>query len=233
MIRMPFRSPPPFSQSSRWERWRVQMRAINPRDPGSWPLVPRLVLCLAVVAAIVGAAWIGLISANSGELQQAQAQEIQLKADYSRKLGQAINLDALRKQREQVLVHVQLLEKQLPGRAEMDALLSDINQAGRGRNLSFELFRPGPVVVRDHYAEQPIALKVSGRYHDVGAFAADIAHLSRIVTLNQLIVLPGRDGQLTLEATAKTFRYLDVDELAAQRKAAVASTPARDAGGRS
>jgi type IV pilus assembly protein PilO len=103
----------------------------------------------------------------------------------------------------------------------MDALLSDINQAGLGRSLQFDFFRPGQVIVREYYAELPIAVKVTGRYHDIGAFTADIANLSRIVTLNNLIIMPGRDaGSLTMDATAKTFRYLDAEEVQAQRKAA-------------
>jgi len=111
------------------------------------------------------------------------------------------------------------LEKQLPSKAEMDALLSDINQAGLGRSLQFELFRPGQVGVKEYYAELPIAVRVSGRFHDIGSFTADIAHLSRIVTLSNLSVVPGREGMLTLDATAKTFRYLDPEEVAAQRTA--------------
>jgi type IV pilus assembly protein PilO len=145
--------------------------------------------------------------------------EVQLRNDYQFKLKKAVNLEPLKKQREQVLYYVNQLEKQLPSKAEMDALLSDINQAGLGRSLQFELFRPGQVVVRDYYAELPIAVRVSGRYHDMGAFASDIAHLSRIVTLNNLALVPLRDGTLTLDATARTFRYLDADEVAAQRKA--------------
>ena len=112
------------------------------------------------------------------------------------------------------------LEKQLPSKAEMDALLSDINQAGLGRSLSFELFRPGNVSVKEYYAELPITLRVTGRFHDVGSFAADVANLSRIVTLNNLSVTPVKDGSLVMDATAKTFRYLDGDEVAAQRKTA-------------
>ena len=112
------------------------------------------------------------------------------------------------------------LEKQLPSKAEMDALLSDINQAGLGRSLQFDLFRPGQVVVKDYYAELPIAVRVTGRYHDLGAFASDIANLSRIVTLNNLTFAPGKEGALVMDATAKTFRYLDSGEVAAQRKAA-------------
>jgi type IV pilus assembly protein PilO len=142
-----------------------------------------------------------------------------LRESYKSKLIKAVNLDALTKQREQVLQYVTQLEKQLPSKAEMDALLSDINQAGLGRSLQFELFRPGQVDVKDYYAELPIAVRVTGRYHDMGAFAADIANLSRIVTLNNLTIVPGKDSALTLDATAKTFRYLAADEISAQRKA--------------
>jgi type IV pilus assembly protein PilO len=115
---------------------------------------------------------------------------------------------------------VSQLEKQLPSKAEMDALLSDINQAGLGRSLQFELFRPGQVLVKEYYAELPIAIKVTGTYHDMGLFAADIANLSRIVTLNNLSLTPvqGREGVLTMDGTAKTFRYLDLNEVAAQQK---------------
>jgi len=126
----------------------------------------------------------------------------------------------LKKQREQVMQYVTQLEKQLPSKAEMDALLSDINQAGLGRSLQFELFRPGQVSVKEYYAELPIAVRVTGNYHDMGAFASDIAHLSRIVTLNNLSIVPGKDGKLVMDTTAKTFRYLDNDEVALQRKTA-------------
>jgi type IV pilus assembly protein PilO len=112
------------------------------------------------------------------------------------------------------------LEKQLPSKAEMDALLSDINQAGLGRSLQFDLFRPGQVAVKEYYAELPITVRVTGRYHDMGSFASDIANLSRIVTLNNLVIVPAKDGSLAMDAVAKTFRYLDVDEVAAQRKVA-------------
>src|SRR6185503_2057562 len=126
--------------------------------------------------------------------ETAQKKEVVLREDYRKKLTQAVNLDALKKQREQVQQYVTQLEKQLPSKAEMDALLSDINQAGLGRSLQFELFRPGQVLVKDYYAELPIAVRVTGRYHDMGAFAADIANLSRIVTLNNLSVAPQKDG---------------------------------------
>ena len=120
----------------------------------------------------------------------------------------------------QVDLYVDRLEKQLPSKAEMGALLSDINQAGAGRGLQFELFKPGQVVVKDYYAEQPIDIKVTGSYHDIGAFASDMANLPRIVTLNNMALTTGKDGMLTLDAVAKTYRYLDADEVNAQRKTA-------------
>jgi type IV pilus assembly protein PilO len=166
------------------------------------------------------ALWFVWLSSSDEELQGERGKEIKLREEYRTKLVKAVNLEALLKQREQVLQYVTQLEKQLPSKAEMDALLSDINQAGVGRSLQFELFRPGQVAVRDYYAELPIQIRVSGRYHDLGFFASDIANLSRIVTLNNLIIAPGKDGSLTLDSTAKTFRYLDPDEVAAQRKAA-------------
>lgn len=201
-----------------------QFRGLNPKEPGQWPLLPKLAAWLAAAAAVVVACWFLLLSTATDELQAERDREPALKQDYISKLGQAVNLGELRKQKLQVQEYVTQLEKQLPGKAEMDALLSDINQAGLGRGLQFELFRPGQVEVKDYYAELPIALKVSGRYNDIGAFAADVANLSRIVTLHNLNITPpsARDasGNLAMEATARTYRYLDEAEVAAQKKAA-------------
>ncbi len=172
-----------------------------------------------MLVAIVVVLWFVWLSGSNDELEAERKKEVALREDYTKKLAQAVNLEVLKKQREQVQQYVTQLEKQLPSKAEMDALLSDINQAGLGRSLSFELFRPGSVSVKEYYAELPIALRVTGRFHDVGAFASDVANLSRIVTLNNIAVTPAKDGVLTMDATAKTFRYLDGDEVAAQRKA--------------
>jgi type IV pilus assembly protein PilO len=202
------------------EKIASQFRGLNPNDPASWPIAPKLLVCLFVMSAIVVALWFVWLTTSADELEAEQKKEIGLREDYRKKLTQAVNLDALRKQREQVQQYVTQLEKQLPSKAEMDALLSDINQAGLGRSLTFDLFRPGQVSVKEYYAELPIAVRVQGRYNDIGAFAADIAHLSRIVTLNNLDVQQTKDGNvLSLDATAKTFRYLDPDEVNAQRKA--------------
>ena len=202
---------------------KAQFVGLNPNDPPSWPSLPRYMLCLAVTAIVVVALWFAWLSASDDELNAERATEVTLKADFSKKLAQAASLDALKKQREQVQQYVTQLEKQLPGKAEMDALLSDINTAGLGRGLQFELFKPGQVVVKDYYAELPILVKVVGKYHDIGAFAADIANLSRIVTLNNLSLTPAKDGTLTMDSTAKTFRYLDTEEVALQRKTAPAA----------
>ncbi len=198
----------------------AQFRGLNPNDPSSWPALPRYALNLLLCVVVVGVLWFVWLSGVDEELTAETAREATLKEEYKKKLAQAVNLDALRKQREQVQQYVTLLEKQLPSKAEMDALLSDVNQAGLGRSLQFELFRPGQVSVKEYYAELPISIRVTGRYHDIGSFAADVANLSRIVTLNNLSVTPFRDGSMTMDATAKTFRYLDPDEVAAQRKTA-------------
>ena len=196
-----------------------QFRGLTLDNVGTWPMVPRVALWLFVVAAFAAGGWFGLWSGQKDQLEQLQAEEVKLKGEYRNKLQQAINLDELRKQREQVSQFVLTLEKQLPSKAEMDALLSDINQAGVGRGLDFELFRPGQTNVKEYYAELPIAVKLGGKYHDLGAFASDIANLPRIVTLNNLSISTAPKGGLPLDATAKTYRYLDPEELAAQRKA--------------
>lgn len=202
------------------DSFKSQFVGLNANDPPSWPAIPRYLLCFAVTVFVVVALWFLWLNTSDEELKAEQAKEVVLREDFTKKLGQAASLDALRKQREQVLQYVTQLEKQLPSKAEMDALLSDINQAGLGRSLQFELFRPGQVSVKEYYAELPIAVRVTGRYHDIGAFAADIANLSRIVTLNNLSIANGKDGNLTMDTTAKTFRYLDSEEVASQRKAA-------------
>ncbi|WP_374011276.1 type 4a pilus biogenesis protein PilO [Massilia sp. Se16.2.3] len=164
---------------------------------------------------------VGYFAYWSGQFEDQErlaTQEATLREEYRSKITQAVNLEALQAQKLQVDQSVERLEKQLPSKAEMAALLSDINQAGVGRGLQFELFRPDQVVVRDYYAELPIAIKLTGSYHDLGAFAADMAHLPRIVTLNNMKVKTEKDI-LTLEATAKTFRYLDAEELASQKAA--------------
>lgn len=198
-----------------------QFQGLSKDDPGSWPALPRYLSYALVTSIVLGLLWYVWLGTSNEEHNAEEATELTLRTEYKSKLAQAVNLEALKKQREQVLQYVTQLEKQLPSKAEMDALLSDINQAGLGRSLQFELFRPGQVNVKEYYAELSIAVKVTGTYHDIGAFVADVANLSRIVTLNNLALSPvtGKDGTLALELTAKTFRYLDADEILDQRKA--------------
>jgi len=198
----------------------AQFRNLDSKDPSSWPDLPRYALYAGVALALVVLLWFLWLTDSKDELIAEQEQELKLRDEYKVKLAKAVNLDALKKQREQVQQYVTQLEKQLPSKAEMDALLSDINQAGIGRSLQFDLFRPGQVIVRDYYAELPISVRVTGRYHDIGSFAADISNLSRIVTLNNMSIVPSKDGALAMDAVAKTFRYLDAQEISAQRKAA-------------
>ncbi len=208
-----------FELTSLFDQAAGQFRNLNVAEPGQWPTLPKLALWMLTVIGVVVLGWFLLLTGAQDELDTARAREPQLKKDYRDRLGQAVNLAELRKQKQQVQEYVTQLEKQLPGRAEMDALLSDINQAGLGRGLLFELFRPGQVQVKDYYAELPIAIRVSGRYHDIGSFTADVANLSRIVTLHNLNILPAKDGVLAMDATVRTYRYLDATEIADQRKA--------------
>ena len=205
-----------------------QFTGLDPNDPSLWPSLPRNLLYIAVCLAVIAGLWFAWLKSVDEELLAEKAREEQLREDYRKKLVQAVNLDALKKQLEQVQQYVTQLERQLPSKAEMDALLSDINQAGIGRSLQFELFRPGQETVKEYYVELPIAVRVSGRYHDIGLFAADIANLSRIVTLNNLSLSPAKEknGLLTMESTAKTFRYLDQEEVELQKKAAAKNKPA-------
>lgn len=204
------------------EKIQRQFRNLDPNDPSVWPALPKALLYAVVAIAVAAVLWFVMLKDYETELETERATEVTLREDYTRKMLKAVSLEGLKKQREQVQQYVTQLEKQLPSKAEMAALLSDINQAGLGRSLQFEVFRPGAMVAKEYYAELPITLKVTGSYHDIGSFASDIAFLSRIVTLNNLSIAPaGKDGDvLTMDATARTFRYLDVDEVKAQRDVA-------------
>jgi type IV pilus assembly protein PilO len=197
----------------------AQFKGLNGLHPGQWPLAPRLLCAAGVMAAVVALGYFAYWSSQFEDQQRLAQDEQKLRDQYRTKMAQAINLEALQAQKVQVDQYVERLQKQLPSKAEMAALLSDINQAGLGRGLQFELFKPGQVVVRDYYAELPIDIKVTGHYHDLGAFASDMANLPRIVTLNNMSLNAAKDGTLVLDAVAKTFRYLDPEEASAQRKA--------------
>ena len=195
-----------------------QFQNLAGRPPGQWPLAPRMLCGIGVVVAVCVGGYFAYWSSQFEEQDALAAQELKLKDEYRSKMAQAINLDALKAQKVQVDMYVERLQKQLPSKAEMAALLTDINQAGVGRGLTFDLFKPGNVVVRDYYAELPIEIRVTGTYHDIGAFASDMANLPRIVTLNNMSLVAGKDGVLTLDAVAKTFRYLDEEEANAARQ---------------
>lgn len=197
-----------------------QFRDLGGRHPGMWPLAPRLLSAAGVMVAVIALGYFLYWSGQFEEHESLVRQETTLREQYQLKMAQAINLEELKRQRVQVDRYVERLEKQLPSKAEMAELLSDINQAGIGRGLQFQLFKPGQVVLREYYAELPIEIRVTGSYHDIGSFASDMATLPRIVTLNNM-ALVNRDGVLVLDAVAKTFRYLDPEEAAAQKKIAM------------
>ncbi|MFN6961250.1 MAG: type 4a pilus biogenesis protein PilO [Rhodocyclaceae bacterium] len=196
-------------------------RTLDPQDPGAWPLIPRIVILAGLFMLLVAAgAWFGW-QTQYEELDAKRQEEAKLKEDWLTKKKQAVNLDAYRNQLAEIERSFGALLKQLPNAAEMESLLVDINQAGLGRGLQFELFKPGTEVVKDFYAELPITINLTGSYHDLGYFAGDVAKLPRIVTLNDINIAPGKSADvLTMSATAKTFRYLDEEEMAARKKQA-------------
>ncbi len=195
-------------------------RYMNPNDPGAWPLIPRVTVLFGLFVLLLLAGWWFLWNDQLDELKRVQDEEVTLKQQFIDKKKQAINLDLYREQLAEIDRSFGALLKQLPSKTEIDALLVEVNQAGLGRGLQFDLFRPAPEQVKDFYAEVPVAVKINGSYHDIGAFAADIARLPRIVTLNNVVVNPGKDGVLSLDSTVKTFRYLDDQEVARQKQAA-------------
>lgn len=204
-------------------------KSLDPKDIGAWPVLPRVAVLLGLfVALLVGGWWFDWKS-QLEDLEGKQQQEAKLKDEYLDKKKQAVNLEEYRKQLAEIDKTFGALLKQLPNKAEMEALLIDINQAGLGRGLQFELFKPGKETMRDFYAELPITLKITGSYHDLGAFSADVAKLSRIVSLTNVAVAPEKGAILKMDATAMTYRYLDEDELAAQRRAKAAQDRAKGA----
>lgn len=195
-----------------------ELKRLDPKKIGSWPILPKFGVLLGLLLLLVFAAYWFDWQDQMTQIDEARAKEEQLRSTFLSKKKQAIDLPAYRKQLVDIESQFGALLKQLPGKSEMDALLTDINQAGLGRGLQFELFRPAAQeTMRDFYAELPITIRVTGNYHDLGAFASDIGRLSRIVTLNDISLAAAKDG-LTLDATAKTFRYLDEAEIAAARK---------------
>jgi type IV pilus assembly protein PilO len=199
-----------------------ELRRLDPKKIGSWPAGPKIGVLVIALLLILGAGYWFDWKAQGEQIDAERAKEEGLKKTFVVKKTEALDLPLYRKQLEDIEKQFGALLKQLPGKSEIDALLTDINQAGLGRGLQFELFKPAAEeTVRDFYAELPINIRITGNYHDIGAFASDVGKLSRIVTLNDIGLTAAKDGTLVMDATAKTFRYLDEDELAAQRKAAM------------
>lgn len=195
------------------------LRRLHIRDAGNWPLLPKIMLLGALLLLILAAGAFFDWRDQFEALDKAQDEEIKLREAYASKKAKAVNLDLYVQQLKEIEQSFGALLKQLPNKSEMDALLTDINQAGLGRGLQFELFRPATQErMADFYAELPISVRITGNYHDMGAFASDVAQLPRIVTLNDVGIVNDK-GTLTMEATAKTYRYLDEEEVAKQRKA--------------
>jgi type IV pilus assembly protein PilO len=205
-----------------------EFKRTNWQDPGTWHWAPKILVLLAILVGIPVAGFFADTQGQIEELEAGRNAEVKLKQDYLNKKRQAVNLDLHRQQLREIDTQFGALLRQLPNKSQMDALLVDINQAGLGRGLQFELFKPAAQEnAREFYAELPIQVKVTGNYHDMGAFASDVGQLARIVTLNDVRIDAAKDGNLTMEAVARTFRYLDDQEVAQQRKAAAAKKGAK------
>lgn len=198
-------------------------RQMDPNDPGDWPLIPKIVVLTAILAAVVAGGWWFNWRDTQDQIEQAQAEELKLKDEWIGKKKQAVNLDAYKQQLDEMRVQFGALLKQLPNKSEMENLIIDINQSGRGRGLQFDLWKPGSESMKEFYAELPIQLSITGSYHDLGRFVADVAKLPRIVTLTDLSLAPGKDAStLKMDATAMTYRYLDDEEVSKQKRAKTA-----------
>lgn len=203
-----------------FRRLAKDFKGLDPNDPGVWPLAPRVVVLAVLLIATVAAVWWFDWQDQWTVLEQRQAEELKLRDEWKTKKHQAINLDEYRRQLAEIDRQFGALLRQLPNRTEMESLLSDINQAGLGRGLQFDLFKPGADNVKDFYAEMPITVSITGSYHDLGAFASDISRMPRIVTLNDISLEIGKDAPLKMNGTATTYRYLDDEEVAQKRQAA-------------
>lgn len=199
---------------------------LNPSDFGTWPLAPRLTFLIGLFLIILLAGWWFVWVDQMDVLEKSRQTELKLREQFAAKKKQAVNLDLYVQQLNEIDRSFGALLKQLPNKSEVEALLVEINQAGMGRGLQFELFKPGAEQIKDFYAELPINVRLTGTYHDFGAFAGDIGKLSRIVTLSNMSIVSNpqtKDGSLVMDAVTRTFRYLDEEELAAKRKAAQAA----------
>ena len=208
----------------------LDFQNLNPKDVGAWPVAPRVTILLALFVAIMLAGWWFVWVDQLDMLEKKQQTELKLRDEFVAKKKEAVNLDLYVQQLNEIDRSFGALLKQLPNKSEVESLLVEINQAGMGRGLQFDLFKPGVEQVKDFYAELPINVRLTGSYHDFGAFAGDIGKLSRIVTLNNIAIVTNpqaRDGSLVMDAVTKTFRYLDEEELAAKKKAAQAAKGAK------
>lgn len=199
---------------------------LNPKDVGAWPVAPRVAVLLTIFVIALAAGWWFVWNDELDTLDARQQQELKLRDEFVTKKKQAVNLDLYKQQLSEIDRSFGALLKQLPNKSEVESLLIEINQSGMGRGLQFELFKPGNEISKDFYAELPINVRLTGSYHDFGAFAGDIGRLSRIVTLNNISIVTNpqtKDGSLVMDAVTKTFRYLDEEELAAKKKAAQAA----------
>jgi type IV pilus assembly protein PilO len=214
-------------------KWIEELKQLDPKNPGNWPWVFKIGAFLLIFVAIFIAAWFLVFEAQLADLDKEERKEADLKNTFLEKKKLAVNLEAYQQQRLEIEQSFGALLKQLPTRSEIEALIIDINSAGLGRGLQFELFKPAQnEVFTEFYAEKPVDLKVTGNYHDLGAFASDVSKLPRIVLLNDLKIDNTKDGILSMEAKARTYRYLDPEEIAAQRKTtakAAAGAPAAPA----
>ncbi len=206
------------------KKWLEELKQLDPKNPGNWPWLFKLAALVGLFVVILAIAYVALFQGQRDDLDQQEKKEITLKETFLEKKKLAVNLEAYQQQRAEIEQSFGALLKQLPTRSEVDALIIDINQAALGRGLVFDLFRPAVSdTLTEFYAEKPVNLKVTGNYHDLGAFASDVSKLPRIVLLNDLKIDSTKDGTLTMEAVAKTYRYLDPEESAAQKKGAKAA----------
>jgi len=210
-----------------FNKYAEEFRTLNFKDPGTWPLVPKIAALVVVLIAIPVIGYFADWQGQMEELDAGRAQEAKLKDEYLNKKKQAVNLDLHKQQLREIDTQFGALLKQLPNKSQMDALLVDINQAGLGRGLQFELFKPAAGEISgESFNELPIQLRLTGTYHDMGTFASDVGQLSRIVILKDVAMVAGKDGNLVMDSVARTFRYLDEEEVATQRRAQQAAKKA-------
>lgn len=201
----------------RFDALRAQFAGLDGKHPGLWPALPRSLCAIALLAAVVGAGGWLVWMPQWEDIERGREAEQRLRSEFESKVAQAQNLDSLRIQRAEVEAQVGKLERQLPGKADMEALLAEISQAGVSRGLQFELFKPGQLQIGDYYAELPIEIRLSGNFHALASFVSDVANMPRIVTLDRIAITQPREGALSFECVAHAFRYLDPAE-AEQRK---------------